>query len=211
MAAARNADPARMSVLNQSSMRSLSYSRKRRRWFIDGAMSMDVPTAVQRNAAKYASRSVAVSALERACVNGSAEQEREQDLRPGQHDADLVEQLDELAVDALLVVLGHVSSGRRREESELAGSAGVTPAYVGLEPTLILPIDPPRPAIVQRARRGSAAPASEQRARRHDRDADGERLVDVAHAEGLLRRRREGRRHAGHGGDGLRRARRRRR
>ena len=32
----------------------------------------------------------------------------------------------------------------------LAGSAGVTPAYVGLEPTLILPIDPPRPAIVHR-------------------------------------------------------------
>ena len=30
----------------------------------------------------------------------------------------------------------------------MAGSAGVTPAYVGLEPTLILPIDPPRPAIV---------------------------------------------------------------
>ncbi len=31
----------------------------------------------------------------------------------------------------------------------MAGSAGVTPACVGLEPTLILPIDPPRIAIVQ--------------------------------------------------------------
>ena len=32
----------------------------------------------------------------------------------------------------------------------VAGSAGVTPAYVGLESTLILPIDPPRPPIVHR-------------------------------------------------------------
>lgn len=79
---------------------------------------------------------------------------------------------------------------RRRAERELvAGSAGVTPAYVGLEPALILPIDPPRPAIVQRA---GGAEASQKRARHHDGDADGERLVDVAHAESLLRRRREG-------------------
>jgi len=45
----------------------------------------------------------------------------------------------------------------------LAGSAGVTPAYVGLEPTLILPIDPPRPTIVQRpppGRRQSSARAA---------------------------------------------------
>ena len=42
---------------------------------------------------------------------------------------------------------GPAGRGGRRE---LAGSAGVTPAYVGLEPTLILPIDPPRSAIVHR-------------------------------------------------------------
>ena len=40
----------------------------------------------------------------------------------------------------------------------MAGSAGVTPAYVGLEPALILPIDPPRPAIVH-LRPGRGAPA----------------------------------------------------
>ena len=47
-------------------------------------------------------------------------------------------------------------------ERELAGSAGVTPAYVGLEPTLILPIDPPRRVIVHRAvaRRQSSARAA---------------------------------------------------
>ena len=33
----------------------------------------------------------------------------------------------------------------------MAGSAGVTPAYVGLEPTLILPIDPPRAGILPHA------------------------------------------------------------
>jgi hypothetical protein len=32
----------------------------------------------------------------------------------------------------------------------MAGSAGVTPAYVGLEPTLILSIDPPRRIILLR-------------------------------------------------------------
>ena len=46
-------------------------------------------------------------------ITGSAEeQESEQNLGAGQHHADLVQELDELAVDALLPVLGHVSSAR---------------------------------------------------------------------------------------------------
>jgi hypothetical protein len=47
-------------------------------------------------------------------------------------------------------------------ETEMAGSAGVTPACVGLEPTLILPIDPPRTTILLRLRRG-ASPALSRR------------------------------------------------
>ena len=84
------------------------------------------------------------------------------------------------------------SRPRAPRERQMAGSAGVTPACVGLEPTLILPIDPPRTAIVLRACQGAAtfapkaAPAmgrpSDERPRHHDRDADGQRLVDVARA-----------------------------
>ena len=49
MAAARNTDPATISLLNPRSMRSLSCSRKRSRWCMVGAMSIEVPMAVQMN------------------------------------------------------------------------------------------------------------------------------------------------------------------
>jgi hypothetical protein len=54
----------------------------------------------------------------------------------------------------------------------VAGSAGVTPAYVGLEPTLILPIDPPRPVIVQRAESARARATRDGRPARTTQDGD---------------------------------------
>ena len=87
------------------------------------------------------------------------------------------------AVDALRAILGHhttrdgptrnASAGKPTlREGRVAGSAGVTPAYVGLEPTLILPIDPPRPSIVLRRAESQTRRDSEQGASRHDGHAD---------------------------------------
>ncbi len=120
-ATARHASPAIDNAFETTSIRSLSRCRQRSRWYELGAISSTVASAVAMKAAKNTSRSSALE-LREPVGERNREQEREEHLHPGQRDAQLVEQLDQLAVVTVLLV------SRARAGSTAAATPCVTRA-----------------------------------------------------------------------------------
>ena len=98
---AEAAIPAIASRLPILTMRSLLPCRKRSRWYELGAVSSATETAVDRKATTNTSR-WNVGDARPALREGDGEEEREQDRDAREHDAQLVQQLDQLAVGPLL-------------------------------------------------------------------------------------------------------------
>ena len=138
---ARKVVPAIASRFEVRSICSLSRSRQRRRWYAEGAISRIDAAAVAMKATKKTSRWRSVTRVQ-PLANGTASRNANSDLHPGERDAELVQELDQLAVEILAAALAspeEVALGRHHELARAALAARVDAADDGCRHAVGLP------------------------------------------------------------------------